>query len=101
MRRIWRKIHTDIDQETLEARAVEVTSRNVGDAPMLPKVLNQIPDDQDIGPVIVDGACDTRKCHAAIATRDAHAVIPPRKNAKPWNPTSDGAIARNEAVNAS
>jgi hypothetical protein len=31
----------------------------------------------------------------------AHAVIPLRKNAKPWKPTSAGAIARNEAVNAS
>ena len=36
-----------------------------------------------------------------IAARNAHAVIPPRKNAKPWKPTSAGAIARNEAVNAS
>ncbi|MEP0940552.1 MAG: IS5/IS1182 family transposase, partial [Rhizobiaceae bacterium] len=27
--------------------------------------------------------------------------IPPRKNAKPWTPTSAGAIARNEAVQAS
>ena len=44
---------------------------------------------------------DTRKCHDAIAARNAHAVIPPRKNAKPWKPTSAGAIARNEAVNAS
>lgn len=44
---------------------------------------------------------DTRKCHDAIAARHAHAVIPPRKNAKPWKPTSPGAIARNEAVNAS
>ena len=33
-------------------------------------------------------------------TRNAHAVIPPRKNAKPWKPTSAGAIARNEAVSA-
>ncbi|SFT17094.1 hypothetical protein SAMN04488040_0031, partial [Sulfitobacter marinus] len=30
----------------------------------------------------------------------AHAVIPPRKNAKPWKPTSAGAIARTDAVNA-
>ena len=43
----------------------------------------------------------TRKCRDAIAARNAHAVIPPHKNAKPWKPTSDGAIARNEAVNAS
>ena len=48
-----------------------------------------------------DGAYDTRKCHDAIAARGAHAIIPPRKNAKPWKPTSAGAIARNEAVNAS
>ncbi len=36
-----------------------------------------------------------------ITRRGTHAVIPPRKNAKPWKPTSAGAIARNEAVNAS
>ena len=47
-----------------------------------------------------DGAYDTRKCHEAIAARGAHAVVPPRKNAKPWTPTSAGAIARNDAVNA-
>jgi hypothetical protein len=72
----------------------------VMDAPVLPELLNQIPPDQDIGSVTADGAYDTRKCHEAIAARDAHAVIPPRKNAKPWKPTSAGAIARNDAVNA-
>ena len=36
-RRIWRKIHIGIDEETLEVRSVEVTSRNGGDALMLPK----------------------------------------------------------------
>ena len=46
------------------------------------------------------GRMTTRKCHEAIAARDAHAVVPPRKNAKPWKPTSTGAIARNDAVNA-
>ena len=100
-RRIWRKIHIGIDEETLEVRAVEVTTSNVGDAPMLPELLNQIPADQAIGSVTADGAYDTRKCHDVIAARNAHAVIPPRKNAKPWKPTSAGAIARNEAVNAS
>lgn len=97
-RRIWRKIHIGIDEETLEVRAVEVTSSNIGDAPMLPELLKQIPSDQDIGSVTADGAYDTRKCHDAIASRDAHAVIPPRKNAKPWKLTSAGAVARNEAV---
>ena len=92
-RRIWRKIHIGIDEETLEVRAVEITSSNVGDAPVLPDLLNQIPSDQDIGSVTADGAYDTRKCHETIAARNAHAVILPRKNAKPWKPTSAGAIA--------
>jgi hypothetical protein len=99
-RRIWRKIHIGIDEETLEVRAIEVTGSNIGDAPVLPDLLNQIPPNQDIGSVTANGAYDTRKCHEAIAARGAYAVIPPRKNAKPWKPTSDGAIARNDAVNA-
>ena len=81
-------------------RAVQVTGSNIGDAPKLDELLNQIPSDQDIGSVTADGAYDTRKCHEAIAARDAHAVVPPRKNAKPWKPTSAGAIARNDAVHA-
>ena len=99
-RRIWRKVHIGIDEETLEVRAVEITSSNVGDAPVLPDLLNQIPSDQDIGSVTADGAYNTHKCHETIAAISAHAVIPPRKNAKPWKPTSAGAIARNEAVSA-
>jgi hypothetical protein len=99
-RRVWCKIHIGIDEETLEVWAVEVTSSSLGDAPMLPELLNQIPPDQDIGSVTADGAYDKRKCHEAIAARDAYAVIPPRKNAKLWKPTSAGAIARNDAVNA-
>ena len=67
---------------------------------MLPELLNQIPSDQDIGSVTANGAYDTGKCHEAIAARDAHAVVPLRKNAKPSKPTSTGAIARNDAVNA-
>ncbi len=46
-------------------------------------------------------ACDTRKCHDAIAERGAYAVIPPRKNAKPWKAVTAGAVARNDALRAS
>ena len=100
-RRIWRKVHLGIDEKTLEIRAVEFTSSDIGDAPMLPELLGQIPPDQEIGNVTADGAYDTRKCHDAIADRGAHAVIPPRKNAKFWKPESAGAIAHNEALRAS
>jgi len=100
-RRVWRKIHIGIDERTLEIRAVEITGSNTGDAPMLPHLLNQIPHDQEIGSVTADGAYDTRRCHNAIAERGAAAVIPPRRNAQPWKPTTAGAIARNDALRAS
>jgi hypothetical protein len=70
-RRLWRKIHIGIDEETLEIRAVEVTTSSIGDAPMLPDLLDQIPADEDISSVTADGAFDTRKCHDAIAARKA------------------------------
>jgi transposase len=100
-RRVWRKIHIGIDEQTLEVRAVEITGSNTGDAPMLPYLLNQIPRNQEIGSVTADGAYDTRRCHNAIADRGASAVIPPRRNAQPWKPTTAGAIARNDALRAS
>lgn len=100
-RRLWRKIHLGVDEQTLEIRAIEVTGSSVGDAPMLPELLSQIPASVEIGSVTADGAYDTRKCHDAVANRGAQAVIPPRKNAKPWKPSTTGAIARNEALRAS
>ena len=135
--RQWRKVHLGIDADTLEIRAIEITGSRVGpsrglrathcramDAPMLPELLNQIPDDQPIGKVsapshglranrcrATDGAYDTRGCHAAIhcpavvclqttrgAARDACAVIPARKNARPWLENTPGAQARNEIL---
>ena len=100
-RRVWRKIHIGIDEKTLEIRAAEFTASDVGDAPMLPELLKQIRPDQKIGSVTADGAYDTRKCHDAVAARGAAAIIPPRKNAKPWRPDTAGAVARNEALRAS
>ena len=81
-RHLWREIHIGIDEQTLEIRAIEITSSSIGDAPILPDLLNQLPPEQELGSVTADGAYDTRKCHDAIAARDAHAVIPPRKNAR-------------------
>ncbi len=77
-RRVWRKIHLGIDEQTLEVRAVGATGSHIGDALVLPDLLGQIPEDQKIGSVTADGAYDTRECHDAIADRGAHAVIPPR-----------------------
>ena len=59
--RVWRKIHLRIDEQTLEVRAVEITGSQIGHAPVLPDLLDQIPADQEIGSVTADGAYDTRK----------------------------------------
>ena len=91
-RRVWRKMHLRIDEETLEVRAVENTGSNIGDAPILPDLIDQIPPDEEIASITADGAFDTRKCHDAIADRGAHAVIPPRKNAKPCQTVTAGAV---------
>ena len=99
-RREWRKVHLAIDESTLEVRAVEFTDSKIGDAPMLPSLLSQIPADETIASVTADGAYDGRACRDAIATRGAEAVIPPRRNAKPWKKNSPGAAARNEALRA-
>ena len=98
--RLWRKLQLGMDAETLEIRAVGVTTSNVGDAPMLPDLLKQIPPEQEIATVTADGAYDTRRCHNVIAAREATAIIPPRKNAQLWKPSTAGAVARNKAVRA-
>ncbi|SDF57052.1 hypothetical protein SAMN04488105_1304 [Salipiger thiooxidans] len=71
------------------------------DAPMLPDLLAQIPAEEEIATVTADGAYDTRACHDAIAARDAAAVIPPTRTARPWKPDTAGARARNEILRAS
>lgn len=83
-RRVWRKIHIGIDEQTLEVRAVEVTSSEVGDAPMLPELLNQIPPDQAIASVT------RRRClrHAQV----------PRCNCRTWCCRSHSAPQECEAL---
>ena len=68
---------------------------------MLSELLDQFPPGREIASVIADGAFDARTCHDAIAARGTVAIIPPRKNTKPWTPDTPGAIACNEALRAS
>ncbi|WP_037279629.1 IS5 family transposase, partial [Rubellimicrobium mesophilum] len=95
-RRQWRKVHLAMDAATGDIRAVEFTSSQTGDSPVLPDLLAQIPADQPIGTVTADGAYDTRTCHAAIAGRGGTAVIPIRKNGRLWKEDGPAARSRNE-----
>ena len=73
-----------MDTATSDIRAVEFTSSSDGDSPVLPDLLDQIPEGEEIGTVTADGAYDTRRCHTAIINRQATVIIPIRKNGRPW-----------------
>ncbi|EXC46499.1 transposase DDE domain protein [Acinetobacter baumannii 99063] len=87
-----------IDAETLQIRAIQLSTNNVSDSQVLGDLLDQIPQDEQIDSVYTDGAYDTKQCRQVIADRQAHAVIPPRKNAKPWKDTKISSLERNELL---
>ena len=97
-RRQWRKLHIGIDAKTLQIRAVQLTTNNVSDSQVLGDLLNQIPSDERIDSVYTDGAYDTKWCRQVISDRHVHAVIPPRKNARPWKDKKLGSLERNELL---
>ena len=72
----------------------------MGDAPVLESLLEQIPPSELVTSVTTDGAYDTKKCHAVLAQRGTMAIIPPRKNGKPWKDNQLGASVRNEILRA-
>ena len=74
-------------------------TNNVSDSQVLGDLLDQISPDERIDSVYTDGAYDTKCCRQVISDRQAHAVIPPRKNAKPWKDSKISSIERNEVVN--
>ncbi|MPM00208.1 hypothetical protein SDC9_46431 [bioreactor metagenome] len=94
-RRQWRKVHLAMDTATSDIRAVEFTSSREGDSPTLPALLDQIPEDEQIGSVTADGAYDTRRCHTAILEHEATAIIPIRRNGRLWREDCPAAVARN------
>ncbi|MBS1039066.1 transposase [Gluconobacter cerinus] len=48
----------------------------------------------------ISSASRLARSYETIASRGAQPVMPPRKNAEPWRPTSGGAIARNRTLQA-
>ena len=61
-------------------------------------LLGQIPLDERIDSVYTDGAYDTKCCRRVISDRQAHVVILPRKNAKPWKDKKVESLERNELL---
>lgn len=91
-------MHLRIDKQKLDSRAHKFTDSNVGDVPMLPERLYQIPADQGLASVTADGTYDAHGCHLDIAQRGAAAIIPPHKYATPLNTAAAVATAPSEAL---
>ena len=103
-RRQGRKIYLAMDTATSDIRAVEFTPSSDGDSPVLPALLGQIPEGDEVGTVTADGADDMRRGDTAIIERLAIAIIPIRKNDRPWKadcPTALGMVLGPVADHAS
>jgi hypothetical protein len=99
-RRIWPKVHLAVDAVSHEIRAVEMTDHRHGDGGILPDLLAQVPEAEQIADIGGDGAYDTRTAYAAAATRNAALLVPPRRNGRPWQRPTTGAGKRNETLHA-
>lgn len=75
-RRQWRKMHPAMNTATGDIRAVEFTPSCEGDCSVLPDLLDQLPQDKQIGTVTADDPCDTRRCHTTIIECGATAFGP-------------------------
>ena len=82
-RRQWRKVHLGIDAETLQIRAIVVTTNEVGDSQVAAaELLSQIPSHEKLTSFTGDGAYDTQDVHEACHHLGAIPIIPPRKGAR-------------------
>lgn len=59
-------MHSGIDAQTLQVRALCVTSNNVSDAAVMPELLAQVPAQEPLLTLTGDGAYDTQPVHAAV-----------------------------------
>jgi len=75
-RRQWRKAHLDIDAQTLQIRAIAVSTNELGDSPMAAALLGQIPSHEQVVSFIGDEACDAKHVHEACHLRGPFQSFP-------------------------
>ncbi|OJV07308.1 MAG: hypothetical protein BGO14_01055 [Chlamydiales bacterium 38-26] len=79
--RRWIKAHIAIDPKSQEVIALEVTENTIGDAPMLPKLIEKAP--KSVNRVTADGAYDKFKCRKLLHEKGILGVSPPPDDSKP------------------
>jgi hypothetical protein len=92
--RRWIKAHIAIDPKSQEVIGLEVTENTIGDAPMLPKLIEKAP--KSVSRVTADGAYDKFKCRKLLREKGILGIIPPPTNARMRE--GDEFIDRNDAL---
>jgi hypothetical protein len=82
-KRAWRKLHIEVDAETGQILASELTTSDIDDGSQVEPLLDQIPG--LLASFIGDGAYDQAGIYGTIAKRhpDAGVIVPPRSTAVP------------------
>ena len=84
-RRTWRKLHLAVDSQTGEVQAVILSEASMDDAAAVPQMLEQITEPME--QLSADGAYDKRKVYKSCTQHGIdRVVIPPRKDARIWQP---------------
>ena len=75
-------MHLGIDADTLQIRAIVVSTNEVSDSPVGAELLNQIPSHETVASLTGDGAYDAQDVHEACHRRGVIPVIAPRKGVR-------------------
>lgn len=76
------QLHIGIDAQTLQIRAICVTSNEVSDAAVVADLLEPVLRNETVLSLTGGGAYDIQSVYEAVIQRDSVPIIPPRKNAR-------------------
>lgn len=73
------EVHLAMDPATSDIRAAELTPGRDSDSSVLPDLFGQFPEDEKVGTVTANDACDMRRCYNAIPAHEVTLIIPIRR----------------------
>jgi hypothetical protein len=84
-RRIWRKLHLAVDEQTGQIMAHQLTEKETDDASQLPELVEKIQQRSvQVNKVGADGSYDTFETYQYLIKGQMEPIIPPRMNAAWW-----------------
>jgi hypothetical protein len=81
-RKRYIKIHFTVDINTKEVISMDVTTDDIHDSEVLPRLLKDASMNRDVAEAFMDGAYDTRGSYTLVRGMDIRPVIKPRSNAR-------------------